>query len=309
MADFIDPLRSIGNVDVFSDWVVEHFDELRTSSGMRKWLLACFEDPVGLVGEAGDFDVAPRDNWLFVYCMTLEKAVQKRIVAYGLSNLASETGFPEIGQGGFVVPPFIHREKPLSEDMLVAIARVFADKVKSIGRLTLASADFQQTMRDMLIQRSTYILSTYRNYDPLAWLIALKLTGAGLSTAVSTVPSVLKELAGAKSATSSFIHVSPDVLIYWQSCHGTHVNDKTKELSARFRATKMRWRDKRVEARPEAKHIFFVADGEWRDEDLETLMRSGVDRVFYPDEMECLVAHVQAAIKKGVSRAGRGVTV
>jgi hypothetical protein len=295
MTDFIDPLRSIGNIGIYGQFVVNHFDELKTAAGMKKWLMACFDDPVGVVGKTEDFDVPPRDNWLFVYCITLEKAAQKRIVAYGLSNLAADTGCPEIGQGGFVVPPFVHRQKVLPDRILTAVARVFAGKVSALGKVMLSSIDFRKTMQEMLVQRQMYILSTYRNFDPLAWLIMLKLKAGGVSGQLRTMPSFLKELAGVSSATSVFIAAGTDTLISWQSCHGSHVNDKTKELSARFRATKVSWNGKEFAKRTAAKRIFFVADGEWRDEDLRMLSRSGVDLVFYPDQVGQLVSAIKAA--------------
>jgi hypothetical protein len=295
MRDFIDPLRSIANIGVYSQFVLDHFRELKTAAGMKKWLQACFDDPVGMIGKIKDFDVPPRDNWLFVYCITLEKAAQKRIVAYGLSNLAAETGFPEIGQGGFVIPPFVHRQKPLPDAMLSAVARVFAKKIDTLGAVTLGSDDFRRTMQEMLVQRQMYILSTYRNFDPLACLILLELKTGGVSGQIVTIPSFLKELAGVSSATSVFIAAGTDTLISWQSCHGSHVNDKTKELSARFRATKVSWNGKEFVGRMAAKRIFFVADGEWRDEDLAMLGRSGVDRFFYSDQIGNLVIAIKAA--------------
>jgi len=299
MQDFILPLRAADNIASYSQFVVDHFEELRTAEGMADYLLQCFDDPVGILPDDPPLDVAPRDVWLFVYCMTLEKALKGKIVAYGLSNLAAETGYPEIGAGGFVIPPFLHRQKPLADDMLAAIAQVFSEKIDTIGKAKLGSIGFQAAMKAMLIQRQRYVLSTYRNFDPLAWLIEEKLKDAGLVAKRVTVPSFLKERAGVSSATSVYLQVGPDTLIYSQSCHGSHVNDKSKELSGRFRATKLKWDGKTFSSRPSAKRMYFVADGEWRAGDLEMFLRSGIDAVFFPNEIDKLGEAIKAGSAKG----------
>lgn len=292
MDDFIDPLRSIGNIELYSQFVVDNFDELKTASGMKKWLKACYDDPVEIVGDASLFDVPPRDCWLFVYGITLEKALQKKVVAYGLSSLAHDSGVPD-AELRFAMPEFVARKALPAAATLTAVARVLAGKLANIGMSKLRSVEFQKSMRDMLTQRQMYVLSTYRNFDPIAWLIQLKLEAIGITAGESTVPSFLKELADASSATSTFIRPRSDTLIYWQSCHGSHVNDKTKELSARFRATKVAWDGVHFKERASAKHLFFVADGEWRDEDLEMLSRSGATEIFYPDGVDKLAMKIK----------------
>lgn len=303
MQDFVDPVRSIGNIAAYSQFVVAHFDELKTGKGMLKWLKACYDDPAGILPKDRKLSIPPRDVWLFVYCMTLEKAEQQKVVAYGLSNLAAETGYPEIGAGGFVVPPFVHRQKLLPTPMLTAISRVFAEKIQRIGRDQLAADDFTRSMKAMLIQRAMYVLSTYRNFDPLTWLVQAKLDAVGLKSAVVTVPTFFKEVAGVASSTSVFIRVTDDAIVYTQMVTDAGRVHKTKELSARFRATKIKWDGKQFARRASANRIYLVVDGEWRDEDLEVLMRSGADNIFYPDEMNQLVAALggkQAAAKPQV---------
>lgn len=296
MNDFIDPLRSVGNLDVFAEFVATNFKDLTTGRGMKKWLKRCYEDPVGILPTGAAIDIPPRDTWLFPFCMTLEKARQGKIVAYGLSNLARDTGFPEIGAGGFVVPPFVHREKPLPPEMLSSIANVFADKLREIGAETIASAEFIAKMKAMLIQRQMYVLRTYRNFDPLRQLVRLRFREAGIETNDTTVCSCQAEFAGTSAASSKYLRVAPDTLVYWQSVTEAGRIHKTKELSARFRATKVQWNGTRFVPRPSAKRLFLVVDGEWRDEDLQMLMRSGVDEYFYPDQIDKLVTRVAAVV-------------
>jgi hypothetical protein len=299
------PLRAADNIDVYSQFVVDQFEKLIISEMMKEFLEKCYHDPVSILPDDVDLDVEPRDVWLFVYCMTLEKALQGKVVAYGLSNLAADTGYPKIGAGGFVIPPFLHRQKPLPSDMLTAIAKVFSDKLKSIGKSKLGSSDFKMAMKGMLIQRQRYVLSTYRNFDPLAWLIEEVLKDAGLTVKRVTVPTFLKERAEASSATSVFLQVGKDTLIYSQSVTEAGRIHKIKELSARFRATKLKWDGKSFSERPSAKNMYFVADGEWRSQDLEMFLRSGIDAVYFPDEIDKLAKAIKA---HSASKGGGGST-
>jgi hypothetical protein len=303
MQDFILPLRAADNINVYSQFVVDHFDELRTADGMADYLLQCFDDPISILPDDAELDVEPRDLWLFVYCMTLEKALEGKIVAYGLSNLAHESGVPD-AELRFEMPEFVARNRKPLPSTLDAIARVFAEKIDATGKAKLGSTGFTVSMKAMLIQRQRYVLSTYRNFDPLAWLIEEKLKDAGLIAKQVTVPSFLKERAGVSSATSVYLKGGSDTLIYSQSVTDAGRIHKTKELSARFRATKLQWDGKTFSQRSSARRMYFVADGEWRNGDLEMFLRSGIDAVFFPDEIDKLAG----AIKAGSVNGGGGST-
>lgn len=299
MQDFILPLRAADNIDIYSQFVVDQFDDLTTPAGMKRYLTKCFDDPMSILPDGTILDVEPRDVWLFVYCMTLEKALQGKVVAYGLSTLSHDSGVSD-AELRFDMPEFVARSKSPKMVTLEAIARVFSKKVSSIGKTKLGSSSFKAAMKEMLIQRQRYVLSTYRNFDPLAWLIEEKLKDAGLEARRVTVPTFLKERAGVSSATSVFHRVGADTLVYSQSVTEAGRIHKTKELSARFRATKIKWDGKTIVKRNNANRMFLVADGEWRESDFEMFLKSGVDQIFYPDELENLVK----AIKSGASSGG-----
>jgi len=171
MNDFLVALRAVGNLKIYTQFVIEHYNELIAPAGMKKWLIACYNDPSGIIPRKKKLYINPIDTWLFVYCMTLEKALKNKVLAYGISNLAADTGFPEIGKGGFIIPPFIHREKMPSDEILNAIAKVFSKKVKKIGNGKLESVEFITSMKKMLLQRQMYILNVYRYFDPIGDLI------------------------------------------------------------------------------------------------------------------------------------------
>jgi hypothetical protein len=283
MRELVRQVSAVGNSTIYHDFVVEHFDELSTPRGMLHWLEACYADPAGILPNDPPLEVPPAQHWLFVFCITLEKARQNKVVGYGISKLAEDTGISEIGQGGFLIPPYIYREKPLEASIVKEIARVFAEKLKEIGRDMLDSPDFRKAMTGMLRQRELYILSTYRGYHPLLWLLEEELASVGIVTAQVTVPFFTVRQTSTGAATSTFITVDASRIIYRQSCHGSHVNDKTKELSARFRVARANMDSGAL------RELFLLIDGEWRDEDLRVLARSGLAGIYYPDELDELV--------------------
>jgi len=298
MHQYISILRAPENNRLACAFAVKEFEELSTPKGMEKALVQCYEDADALLAKVGKVARAPVENWLFVYCMTIDKVRAGRVVAYGLSNLAEETGMPQLGSlGGVLISPFINREKPLTPAILKAVSKVFADKFNDVGRSGFNGPKFQDVMCEMLLQRQMYTLSVYRFFDPIGDLIKIELEKRKIPWQDEMVPTCLREFAEAKAAKTKYLSVGNGILIFSQSCHGSHVNDKTKELSARFRATKVAWDGKRFKERDEAKYIFFVADGDWRDEDFEMLSRSGASQIFYPRDADKLAERVAALLK------------
>jgi hypothetical protein len=300
MNDLIRPVRAIGNVKHFHQFVVDNFDDLITPGGMRKWMDACYVDPAELVKEGCDAAAAPSQHWLFVFCITLEKAVQGKVVAYGLSTLASDSGVPD-SVLRFVMPLYVARDKEPESNTLNAVSKVFAAKLKSIGLAKLTSLEFRRSMQEMLRQRDLYVLSTYRNYDPLLWLIQLELKKAKIPFSEVTVPSLMGQLSGQNSASSFFLRVAKDTVIYWQTATTAGKGHKVKELGARFRSVMISSGGKAVVARPEVQKIYLVIDGEWDAEDLQILSRCGVSGIYYPDELPEMIAALSSVPKKLIS--------
>src|SRR5205823_3180276 len=130
------------------------------------------------------------------------------------------------------------RQSEPDRAVIKAVARVFADKLKEIGRETLESEDFRKAMTEMLRQRELYVLSTYRNYDPLLWLLEEELSAGDIVATAVTVPSLMAQLSGQNSANSKFLRFVKDGLIYWQTATQAGKVHKVKEIGARFRSTR-----------------------------------------------------------------------
>jgi hypothetical protein len=192
-----------------------------------------------------------------------------------------------------------------------AIARVFAEKLKEIGRDMLDSPDFRRVMTGMLRQRELYVLSTYRNYDPLLWLLEEELSAGGIVPTEVTVPSLMAQLSGQNTANSVFLRFANDGLIYWQTATEAGKVHKVKELGARFRSTRTgRSGVGAVCERTAASRIFLVVDGEWEQADLDSLARTGLKGIYYPDQLDGLVRELKpASSPKIVAVPGAGEDV
>jgi len=77
--------------------------------------------------------------------------------------------------------------------------------------------------------------------------------------------------------------------------HNTIVNvqswsdHKAKELCGRAIGLRYHWNGKEFISRPDVRKMVLVLDGNWSQAELDALMRSGWDDIFYADEMDRLV--------------------
>ena len=292
MQDFAQSLYCVENTDTYTDFIIENHEKLSTVHGVKEALLACYKDPVGIL-KGYDIKYKPIETWLFTYAMTIEKTLTGKVLAYGLSSLAKDTGLKD-SRIRFAGPQFLWRQKLFKTNEIDAISQVFANKFASVSVDQLNSLDFRTQMFSMLLQRAFYTLSNYRHFEPLRDLLIHYLENQGMPCRHVKLKTALSEFSMSNAATANYILVPPTILIYWQSCHGSHVNDKRKELSGRFRATKAKWHENAFSIRKQAEKIYLIVDGEWREEDFLLFFRSGVDGIFYPDEIDDLISQIQS---------------
>jgi len=129
-------------------------------------------------------------------------------------------------------------------------------------------------------------LVTYRDFQPLRTLILDSVGGK-----ISKVAASFSERSGIRgSGGESTVIVRKSTLINWQSCSDAGRDHKKKELCGRAVALRYSW-DANAEKfipRPGVKKLILVLDGTWRQSDLDALVRSGWDEIYYPDEMDKL---------------------
>jgi hypothetical protein len=78
-----------------------------------------------------------------------------------------------------------------------------------------------------------------------------------------------------------------NTLICWRSAYGNHAKDKKKELGAKARALRFRFRSGKAQADDNLR-LLLVIDGDFTQQDVDYLLQSGWDEIFYPDEMDKL---------------------
>ena len=287
MHDFAQSLYCVENSGSYTDFVVENYSELTTAKGVADLLIACYNNPVDLL-KGRILKYKPIDTWLFSYAMTIKKAETGKVLAYGLSYLSKDSGIKD-SRIRFLGPKFLWRQDSFTDIEIDAISGVFAKLFSSISKKQFDSMEFRRSMYLMLLQRAFYTLSNYRNYEPLRDITLNALKAAGINCKLIKQNTALSEFSGSTAATTDFIFIPPDTLIYWQTVTEAGRIHKTKELSARFRSTKAKWNGKTFLPRSSAEYIYFIADGEWRSEDFDMLVRSGIEKVFYPDEIDRLI--------------------
>jgi hypothetical protein len=144
-------------------------------------------------------------------------------------------------------------------------------------------------------------LLTYRNFKPFEVLLEAALGKAGLKGTVQpAVRACFAEVASSagveldpRSSGTTVMRVK-NTLVNWQSAHDSHTNDKRKELCGRAPALRYQWdaNMKRFVRRSWAQKMLLVVDGTWCQEDLDALARAGWDGIYYPDELDKLVADI-----------------
>lgn len=178
----------------------------------------------------------------------------------------------------------------MPEMVLRAMAQALAGRLRAIGESAIAALVLRvpAELGRTLVEAK---LVTYRNFEPM-WML-LRMTLPDLARV--RYPACFAErsdLGGQASKTN--VAKSKKTLINWQSAHGSHTNDKKKELCGRAVALRYSWdpRGKRFIPRPGVKKLILVVDGTWRQDDLDALVAAGWDEIYYPDEMDKLAAAI-----------------
>lgn len=291
MNTWISPLRDLGRVATHADFIHQHYDQITDPNGLRTLLTQCFNDPADLSGESGDEKV-----WIYEIMISLLKAKSGRLQGYGLAQLAVDTEVPEFGAGGFIIPPFIQREKMLTPDHLRMLAQGLANRFKTnVSRndvLALKVKVEKWVIKENLEDR----LIPYRNFEPLLWLLMAELREQGKSyRAKVPYEGWVNEYAavGKKSATTPFVKVGT-TLIHWKSVSDAGKVHKKKELAARARSVKYQYHSvtKTFTRRAGVEQLALIVDGTFTNDDLKILSESGWDIIVYPDEISTLVSHL-----------------
>ena len=309
----VEQARAISNIPPMLTALRSQYSVLTTPRGLLLALEAQHTNPGHLLPNSAPY--LPTDVWLFRVLMGVIKANSGQKQGYGYAQLVRD--LKRHNQAG-TLPSFVRKvtanrswslprsSEPVrrglqdylnritgtsfSRELLAATAFTLASKFAEVPKKNLAGleSDLTDTWKASTFEAR---LLTHRSFDSLLLLIR---------QACSTV-TIVKEKAcfaqvAALGGLSGDIQVgrTNNTLIKWQSAHGSHTNDKKKELCGRAVGLRYAWdpTTKTFIKRPGVDKLLLVVDGTWRQSDLNALIRSGWDEIFYPDEMDKLAAAI-----------------
>lgn len=309
---WLEPIRMSKDLSTYVEWVRENRTILITPTGFFQQFKACHE---GKMASPLNRDY----TWLFYIAQEFIKCHSQSRTGFGTAQLLSEitkarkrsdygstieeiiSGEPvfrgvrsierlisvQIGDHGSKGSRTIFDRYPtdMAEVSFVLASRMAEISAKDWGAFKAGA------LREALIQKNVVNdLTTYRLFQPLKQLAQQKVKdGSSLK-----LKSCFAEAADAseirEDSGSTEVLWTKSTLINWQSCSDAGRDHKKKELCGRAVALRYSWdaKAKRFIPRPGVKKLILVVDGTWRQSDLDALVRSGWDEIYYPDEMDKL---------------------
>ncbi|MGZ0710100.1 hypothetical protein ACWPKO_17355 [Coraliomargarita sp. W4R53] len=285
-------LRNSSHIAFMGKYVVANYTDLCDPVKLEKQLLALHKSPSALIkGMVLPVNWPPQTVWLFDLLLEVIKLSAGNPTAYGLAQLEKDVSalpsMPAVGDPVYRtrIPGWSHRRAKvvLPKLVLKGIALVLSGHLRRIGTGSITKLLSGANVAKYLEGIVEVKLCTYRGFDPLADLINHVCSAKKMPT--RSCFGEKAELTGAASKTA--VLQSKSTLINWQSCSDAGRDHKKKELCGRAVALRYSWdaTAKKFIPRPGVKKLILLVDGTWRQSDLDALVRSGWDEIFYPDQM------------------------
>jgi len=297
--DQVQKVRSVALLSEFQRYVVEHLEELQTTTGMNKHLTLLYKNPgLGLTLPKGV--PAPTGVWLFDYVGALVKAKAKKSQAFGFSafsshakSAATKVGNMDLGTWcTCFMNQFFTRKAGFSAP-IAAVAYVSEVLAEQVAKFTAKGIEnLAAELQERYVKKELVaVLLTHRGFDPIGCLVE-KVIGTEPMSRVRYQAGFAERCGIGGSAASTSVLVVRNSLINWQSAHESHTNDKRKELCGRAPALRYAWNPGSSTFAPRRgiKKLILIVDGTWSQEDLRALAKSGWDDILYPDQLEELVS-------------------
>lgn len=300
MSGWIDTLLNLQDVRAYQSFVIDNFEKLTSPELLFDLLRQQHADPTkfspeGLVKEVSTV-------WLFYFLFDLIKAYTGKRQGYGLSKLAQDAQPyvntreypPQDRVWTIVTSDFVNRigNETMPDKVLRAQCTVLSELLAQVGVENVGKLGddiVQMTIVSNLEQK----LLTYRMFDPLKILLRDSLVKNGFSFEyIKAHPSFVGELIGqpAKVGTTPMIRVGL-TLIHWKSAT-KNPRDKTKELVSRIQSIRVQFSESGFCKRSGVERCLLLIDGEYTAEQIDWLLASGWDGVFYPDEVDKLASAI-----------------
>jgi hypothetical protein len=293
----IEKIYYVEILEQYTRYIINHLDELISTSGMKKHLqLMELKPAVGLSLPEGV--PGPANIWLFDFIGALTKAKNKKAQGFGYSDFAKHKKAKETKIGnmdiGVWVSCFMNQYFSRKSDFNPPIAAV--DYVAEVLSETLTQfskkeiTDLTSETKDRYVAKEyEATLLAHRGFDPIGWIVSNGLVGHKLTA--TSVRSAFAERAGLAGASGKTSLLKVDqTFVKWQSVTDAGRDHKKKELCGRAVGLRYTWdpRTNKFIDRPGVKKLILVLDGTWRQDDLDALCRAGWDEIFYPDEIDKL---------------------
>ncbi len=292
VSEVIEVLISLGDIEAQVEFISQNWDAITTASSLYRHLKACHNDPTAIGMRRGSSK--SQRVWLYHDLIEWIKLTGKTRTSYGLARLLAdieEAVNDQLHQAevlGIVKTVIEWRSSetirlglqdwhssaskqsfPLYDDDLARVSVVLAHRLKKCGRPNpvkdtdaIISAIVQTNLEAKLL--------TYRHLQPIeaALTTALEVAGLPIRKLVYT-KACFAQLAEAdggrldpRSAGTSVVGVKRTI-INWQSAHGSHTGDKTKELCGRAVALRYSWNSEAqtFTARHGVKKLILIVDG------------------------------------------------
>jgi hypothetical protein len=311
--EWVEVLRGMGSLEPRLAYIAKHWKVLTQSEGLFQELVRCHADSTS-------------DRvWLFHFLIEWIKINGGSRTAYGLARVVSDLerlskdklhrqsveailGRPAIWHAKHTIGLGLtdwhstasEQEFAFVDDDLARVADVLARRLAEC-QPPKPSTDHERFSEAVVQSTLEAKLLTYRNFQFFQNLLRVALEKQNHPwEIVKAVPACFAQAARAEGVKidprsgGTTVMMVNNTLINWQSAHGSHTNDKKKELCGRAVGLRYSWdaKSKTFIKRPGVDKLILVVDGTWTQSNLDALVRSGWDEIFYPDEMDELAAAI-----------------
>jgi hypothetical protein len=323
VAESVESLVALGGIIGQLSYLSEHWGELTTAAGLFRHLQRCHNNPHKLCPSAAP--VGSKRVWLFHLVIEWIKLAGGTRTGYGLAVLVEDLNrLSKDTAHRASVRAILKREArwkdrntvdrglrdwhsassterfSFTEDDLARVSDVLAQRLRGCPERGDPTKDAHRLTQAIVQTTLEAKLLTYRNFKPFEVLLNRELKKAGLRGTLEVARACFAEAASDSGATLNPLSAGTTVmrvkhtLINWQSAHGSHTNDKRKELCGRASALRYSWDSKKQAfvRRPATERLLLILDGTWGQSDLDELTRAGWDEIFYPDEMSKVIAAI-----------------
>lgn len=322
IAEWIETIKGLAALEAQLKYVVDNWPKLIEAQGLFAALKQCHKDPSAIAPTL--IPSSSRRVWLFHLLVEWIKECEGSRTSFGLGPLVEEIHHlssdsvhrdtvrkilgrvpnwqakrsVELGLTDWHSTPS-KQNFAFGDDDLARVVDALARRLVKCKKP--AVTDGEKLMKGVVQTVFEAKLLTYRNFKPFEVLLEAALGKAGLKGTVQpAVRACFAELAtdggvelDPRSSGTTVMRVK-NTLINWQSVSDEGRDHKKKELCGRAPALRYQWdaSKKRFFRRTWAQRMLLVIDGTWRQEDLDALTQAGWDGIYYPDQLDKLVADI-----------------